>query len=502
MSASAPGSPSEEPGKHGLPELIAERRAKAERLRQSDPEAFPHSFKDAEPIEGILAAYAHLADGEETDEVHRVAGRLAARRGAGGSAFLDLIDRTGKIQLHARRDVLGKEAFERLTSLDLGDLVGIDGAVLRSRHGEISLRVDAYRILAKALRPPPDHHHGLADVQTRYRRRELDLIANEDSRRVFLDRAKIISAVRAYLDGQGFVEVETPALQPLYGGALARPFVTHHNELNRDLYLRVATELYLKRLIVGGLEKVYELGKDFRNEGVSSKHNPEFTMVEFYEAYADYHDEAVRLEELVRAAAKAVEYGGEIDVLNPWRRVSFVQAIAEATGIDLSTVREASALREAIAEQGLPDRGLQIPTNDATWPQMADALLSKFVEPSLQEPTFVLDYPIALSPFAREHRSEPGVAERWEAFAGGMEIANAFSELNDADVQRERFDAQRRQAEQGDEETQPYDELFLQALEQGMPPAGGVGVGIDRLVMLLTKRDSIREVVLFPAMRD
>jgi lysyl-tRNA synthetase, class II len=487
----------EEPDDHGLPRLIAERRAKASRLKQSDPDAFPYSFAGAEPIERILDAYAHLKDGEETEDVHRVAGRLAARRGSGGAAFLDLVDRTGKIQLHARLDVLGKDPFERLTSLDIGDLIGVDGAVLRSRRGEISLRVDAYQVLAKALRPPPDRHHGLSDVQTRYRRRELDLIANEDTRRLFLDRAKIISAVRAYLDGQGFVEVETPALQPLYGGALARPFVTHHNELDRDLYLRIATELYLKRLIVGGLEKVYELGKDFRNEGVSSKHNPEFTMVEFYEAYADYNDEAVRLEELVRAAADAIGYGGEIDFSKPWRRVSFVAAISEATGIDLAAVPEADELRRAIAERGLP-----MVTEDASWPAMADDLLSKFVEPGLIDPTFVLDYPIALSPFAREHRSEPGLSERWEAFAGGMEIANAFSELNDADAQRERFEAQQRLAQEGDEEAQPYDELFLQALEQGMPPAGGVGVGIDRLVMLLTKSESIREVVLFPAMRD
>jgi lysyl-tRNA synthetase class 2 len=497
MSGTEEGPPSGEPGKHGLPELIAERRAKAQWLRQTDPEAFPRAFRDTEPIERILEAYAHLADGEETDDVHRVAGRLTARRGAGGAAFLDLLDRTGKIQLHARLDVLGQEAFERLTSLDLGDLLGIDGAVLRSRRGEISLRVDSYRVLAKALRPPPDRHHGLSDVQTRYRRRELDLIANAATRRLFSDRAKIISAIRAYLDGQAFIEVETPALQPLYGGALARPFVTHHNELDRDLYLRIATELYLKRLIVGGLEKVYELGKDFRNEGVSTKHNPEFTMVEFYEAYADYTDEAVRLEELVRAAAAAIGYAGEIDFSSRWRRVSFVEAIAEATGIDLAAAGEASQLRRAIAE-----RDLQMPTEDATWAQMTDQLLSKFVEPVLREPTFVLDYPIELSPFAREHPSKAGMVERWEAFAGGMEIANAFSELNDADAQRERFEAQRRLAEGGEDETQPYDELFLQALEQGMPPAGGVGVGIDRLVMLLTKRDSIREVVLFPAMRD
>ena len=485
-----------EGARHGLPELIAERRVKAQRLKESDPEAFPYAFPGAEPIAAILGAYTHLADGEETEDTHRVAGRLAARRGSGKAAFLDLVDRSGKVQLHARVDVLGEEGFARLTSLDLGDLLGVDGAVLRSRRGELSLRVDRFQILAKALRPPPDKHAGLSDVQTRYRRRELDLIANADARKLFVDRAKIISAVRAYLDGQGFVEVETPVLQPLYGGALARPFTTHHNELDRDLYLRIATELYLKRLLVGGLERVYELGKDFRNEGVSTKHNPEFTMVEFYEAYADYNDAAVRLEQLVRAAAAASEYSGEIDFAGPWRRVSFVQAVLEATGVDLMSNRDAEALAGAIAK-----RGLELSTAGATWPQLADELLSKFVEPTLLEPTFVLDYPIALSPFAREHRSEPGLAERWEAFVGGMEIANAFSELSDADAQRERFESQRRLAEQGDEETQPYDELFVQALEQGMPPAGGVGVGIDRLVMLLTGRDSIREVVLFPALR-
>ncbi|MHB8242630.1 MAG: lysine--tRNA ligase [Solirubrobacteraceae bacterium] len=486
-----------ESARHGLQELIAERRAKAERLRAADPGAFPYSFRNAEPIESVLSGYAHLESGQETDERHRVAGRIAARREAGRMAFLDLVDRTGKLQLHARVDVLGEEDFARLVSLDVGDLIGVDGSALRSRRGEISLRVETFEVLAKALRPPPDRHAGLSDVQTRYRRRELDLMASEQARRLFVDRARIISAVRAYLDGQGFLEVETPVLQPLYGGALARPFTTHHNELDRTLYLRIATELYLKRLIVGGLERVYELGKDFRNEGVSSKHNPEFTMVEFYEAYADYSDEAARLEELVRQAARSIDYSGELDFESPWRRVAFVAAILEATGIDVAALRGADALAGAIAE-----RGLEIRTQGASWEQMADDLLSKFVEPELRQPTFVVDYPVELSPFAREHRSEPGLVERWEAFAGGMEIANAFSELTDPDVQRERFEAQTRLAAQGEEEAQPYDELFVQALEQGMPPAGGVGLGIDRLVMLLTGADSIREVVLFPAMRD
>jgi lysyl-tRNA synthetase class 2 len=486
-----------EAGRHGLQELIAERREKGRRLLQEDPSAFPHEFSGAEPVAAILAAYEHLAVGEETEDRHRVAGRIAARRGAGRAAFLDLVDRSAKIQLHARVDVLGEQAFERLLSLDLGDLVGVDGAVLRSRHGEITLRVDAFQILAKALRPPPDKHHGLSDVETRHRRRELDLIANEGVRELFMARAGVITAVRSYLDGEGFIEVETPVLQPLYGGALARPFTTHHNALDRDLYLRIATELYLKRCIVGGLERVYELGKDFRNEGISHKHNPEFTMVEWYEAYADYDGEAARLEDLVAQAAAAVEYSGELDFARPWRTVSFKEAIEQATGIDVLEQRDAERLSAAIAA-----RGLELKTDGEGWPQLADALLSKYVEPGLIQPTFVRDYPVELSPFAREHRSEPGLVERWEAFAGGMEIANAFSELIDADVQRERFSAQQREQTLGAEESQPYDEVFLQALEQGMPPTGGVGLGIDRLVMLLTGAESIREVVLFPAMRD
>ena len=485
--------------RHGLPELIAERRAKAERLRANDPEAFPYAFPDVEPIRPILDSYGHLVPGEETEERHRVAGRIVARRGSGKAAFLDLVDRTEKIQLHARVDVLGDERFAQLLSLDLGDLLGVEGAVLRSRRGELSLRVDEYAVLGKALRPPPDMYHGLSDVELRYRRRELDLIANDDARRLFIDRARIISAIRKYLDDEGFVEVETPVLQPLYGGALARPFTTHHNALDRDLYLRIATELYLKRLLVGGLERVYELGKDFRNEGVSTKHNPEFTMVEFYEAYADYEVAAGRLEELARAAVGAIEYAGGWDFAGPWRRVGFIEAIAAATGINLqATERNALALAAAIRE-----RNLELETDDASWAQMADDLLSKYVEPTLQEPTFVFDYPVELSPFARAHRSEPGLVERWEAFAGGMEIANAFSELTDPDIQRERFEAQTRLAGQGGgEASQPYDELFVQALEQGMPPTAGVGLGVDRLVMLLMGTDSIREVVLFPALRS
>jgi lysyl-tRNA synthetase, class II len=424
-----------------------------------------------------------------------VAGRLAARRGQGKAAFLDLVDRSGRLQLHAQRDVLGEEAFDRLLSLDLGDLIGADGLVFRSRRGELSLRVDSFTVLAKSLRPPPEKHHGLTDVETRHRQRELDLMANEETREAFLTRARIVSAVRRFLDGEGFVEVETPILQPLYGGAAARPFTTHFNALDRTMYLRIATELYLKRLIVGGLERVYEIGKNFRNEGVSFKHNPEFTVLEWYEAYADYDDVAARCERLVAEVARTIGYAGEIDFSAPWRRETLAGAIEARAGVDVLAHRNREALAAAMGE-----RGIEVPPDD-TWAQLVDFLLSKFVEPELVQPTFLLDYPVELSPLAKAHREKPGLTERWEAFAGGMEFANAFTELNDPDEQRRRFEEQRAAAAAGDEEAQPYDEAFVTALEHGMPPTGGIGIGIDRLVMLLTGRRSIREVVLFPAMR-
>jgi lysyl-tRNA synthetase class 2 len=476
-------------------ELLAVRRAKLDRLRADGIDPFPHEFPGVEPAAGVLAAHESLADGEETDVRHRVAGRLAARRGQGRMAFLDLVDRSGRLQLQARQDVLGEELHERLlTQVDLGDILGVDGTAMRTKRGEISLKIERFTVLAKSLRPPPEKHHGLQDVETRYRRRELDLMANEEARELFITRAKVVTAVRRALDEAGFIEVETPVLQPLYGGALARPFTTHHNALDRTLYLRIATELYLKRCIVGGLERVYELGKDFRNEGLSTKHNPEFTMVEFYEAYADYNDVADRLEALVRAVAATVGSTGEIDFEQPWRRVTLRAAIRDATGVDFVEHGDRESLAAAIGDR--------LPTEDRTWPQLVDDLLSKFVEPDLQQPTFLMDYPVELSPFAKAHRSEPGLVERWEAFCGGIEIANAFTELNDPDEQRARFESQARLAAEGDEEAAPYDEVFVEALEHGMPPTGGVGLGIDRLVMTLRGLSSIREVVLFPAMRE
>jgi len=478
-------------------DVLADRRRKLESLRAAGVEPFPHEFDGVEPIASVRAAHAGLQDGEETDVSHRVAGRLAARRGQGKMAWLDLEDRSGRIQLQARVNELGPEQMERLVSLDLGDLIGIDGTAFVSRRGELSLRVTGFELLAKSLRPPPDKHHGLTDIETRHRHRELDLMANPETREVFIARARVISTIRRFLDDEGFVEVETPVLQPLYGGAMARPFTTHHNALDRDLYLRIATELYLKRLIVGGLERVYEIGKNFRNEGVDTTHNPEFTVLEWYEAYADYLDVADRCERLVHAVAQAVGYDGEFDFTPPWKRETLAGAVLERTGVDILAHRDRDALAAAMRA-----RGLAVRSDDATWPQLVDDLVSDHVEPTLQQPTFLLDFPIEISPLAKAHRSEPGLVERFEGFVGGMEIANAFTELNDPDEQRRRFESQRRFAAQGDEEAQPYDEAFVQALEQGMPPTGGIGIGIDRLVMVMTGTRSIRDVVLFPALRN
>jgi lysyl-tRNA synthetase, class II len=488
--------PEEPAAQSDVSELLAARRRKLERLRDQGIDPFPHRFEGVAPIAAVRGTHEGLAAGESSGSRVRVAGRLVARRGQGKAAFLDLADRSGRIQLLAQLDVLGEERFELLTGLDLGDVVGVDGEVIRSRRGELTIRVEDVTVLAKSLRPPPEKHHGLQDVETRYRQRELDLMANEEARELFVTRARVVSAIREFLDRQGFVEVETPVLQPVYGGALARPFTTHFNALDRDFFLRIATELYLKRLIVGGLERVYEIGKDFRNEGLSPKRNPEFTMLEWYEAYADYNDIADRTERLVAFVAERIGYSGPLDFTRPWRRVGLVDAVFEATGIDVREHRDRDALVAAIEERGLGiDPG-------QTWGHLVDDLLSKHVEPTLEQPTFVMDYPLEMSPFAKRHRTNPEQVERFEAFAGGMEFANAFTELNDPDDQRARFEQMRADAEAGDEEAQPYDEAYVRALEHGMPPTGGIGIGIDRLVMLLTGRRSIREVVLFPAMRD
>ncbi len=484
-----------------LSQVLEDRREKLERIREAGIEPFPHEFSGREDIGEVRAAHQGLQAGAETESRHRIAGRIVGRRGHGKACFLDLRDGSGQIQLHARKDVLGDEAYELLVDLDLGDIIGAEGTAMATRRGgELSLAIDHWRLLAKSLRPPPDKFYGLEDTETRFRRRELDLIANEESRRVFRTRARTITEIRRWFDEHDFVEVETPVLQPLYGGALARPFTTHHNALDRDFYLRIATELYLKRLVVGGIDRVYELGKDFRNEGVSHKHNPEFTMLEWYEAYADYEKTAHDLERLVAEVAERVlgttkvrRGDTEIDFAPPWRRITLREAILERAGIDIAEHPDREALARAMGTEADPKEG---------WGKLVDGLLSREVEPGLLQPTFILDYPTELSPFAKAHRSTDGVVERWEAFAGGVEIANSFTELNDPDEQRRRFEQQAAEVARGDEEAQPFDEPFVEALEQGMPPTGGVGLGIDRLVMMFTGAQTLREVLLFPAMRN
>ena len=472
-------------------------------LRAAGINPYPARFAGRVPVSDARGLGDGLEPGDQAMGDVAIAGRLVARRGQGKTVFADVEDRSGTVQVWATLDRLGEDALNRLSGAHVGDIIGVRGTVVRTRRGEVSVAADAVEMLAKTLRPPPDRHAGLRDPETRYRQRYLDLMASGEVRDQFVMRARAIAGVRRFLDERGFIEVETPALQPIYGGAAARPFVTFHNELGRELYLRIATELYLKRCIVGGLEKVYEIGKDFRNEGVSFKHNPEFTMLETYEAYADYDDVARMLEEMVAAAARQATggtvvpwKGGEIDLTPPWRRVRLVDALEEASGINVLDHADADSLRQVMRAAGLdaPDT--------APWPKLVDGILSQALEPTLVQPTILMDYPLELSPFAKRREDDPRLVERFEAFCGGMEIANAFSELNDPDDQRERFAMLQADRAAGDDEAQPADEDFLTAREHGMPPTGGLGLGIDRLVMLLTDRHSIREVILFPAMRN
>ena len=449
--------------------------------------ALPKRFPDRDEIAAVRVDAEQVEPGEEAGEPRRVAGRVMARRDMGKLVFLDLVDRSGKIQLLVAEDRAGP------VDLDLGDIVGATGIPARTKRGEPSLAVTELELLAKIRRPLPDTFHGLTDTEARYRRRYLDLLMNEESRAHFELRAGMVSSIRRYLDGHGFIEVETPILQPRYGGALAEPFVTHSNELDADLYLRIATELYLKRLIVGGLERVYELGRDFRNESVSYKHATEFTMVEWYEAYADYEDTMRRIEELVETVARdtigttqVTFRGHDIDLAAPWKRVKLLEALEER-GL---WTRDADDLRTRLEE-----RGVDTSANDS-WAKLVDHALSHFVEPELIEPTILQDYPAELSPFARPTDEDPGIVERFEYFVGGTELGNAFTEINDSEEQAERF---AQQAAQGGEQGDPD---YVEALAYGMPPTGGLGLGIDRLAMVLTGSDNIRDTILFPAMRE
>jgi lysyl-tRNA synthetase, class II len=455
--------------------------------------ALPKRFPDRNEIADVRAEAERLDAGREAGEARRLAGRVLGRRGHGKLVFLDLVDRSGTIQLLCAADRVGE------VHVDLGDLVGVTGTAAKTKRGEPSLAVDELDLLAKIKRPLPDRFHGLIEAETRYRKRYLDLLVNEDTRRDFMLRSGLVAGIRRYLDAHGFIEVETPVLQPRYGGAFAEPFVTHSNELDADLYLRIATELYLKRLIVGGLERVYELGKNFRNEGVSFKHNPEFTMLEWYEAYADYGDTMARIEDLVETVADEVAgttrftfRNREIDLAKPWRRLPFVEALMNE-GL---WSRDEDEMRTLLDGRGVDT------SCDRTWAQLVDHALTHFVEPNLIRPTILHDYPIELSPFARTTDDDPTLVERFEYFAGGIELGNAFTELNNADEQAERFRMQAGEREAGDVTAEAGDPDYVEALAHGMPPTGGLGLGIDRLAMILTGRDTIRDVILFPTLRE
>ncbi|WP_422448572.1 lysine--tRNA ligase [Thermoanaerobacterium sp. DL9XJH110] len=432
-----------------------------------------------------------------------IAGRIMAIRGHGKAAFFDVQDDKGRIQVYIKKDNVDEKTFELFKKLDIGDIVGIEGKVFKTHKGEISVSAENLTLLAKSLRPLPEKWHGLKDVDTRYRQRYVDLIVNPEVKKTFMLRSKIIKTMRDYLDERGFIEVETPVMSPLAGGAAARPFITHHNALDIDLYLRIATELYLKRLIVGGFEKVYEIGKDFRNEGISVKHNPEFTMMELYQAYADYHDMMKLTEDMISHIAlnvlgttRVVYQGEEIDLTPPWERMTMLEAVKRYTGIDFDLVESDEEARKIAGDLHIEELG----END-TKGKILNLIFEEKVEQHLVQPTFIMDYPIEISPLAKKKEDNPAFTYRFEAFITRREMANAFSELNDPIDQRERFLQQLREREAGDEEAHVFDEDFINALEYGMPPTGGLGIGIDRLVMLLTDSYSIRDVILFPTMR-
>ena len=455
--------------------------------------SLPKRFPDREEIAAVREEADKLAPGAEADAEHRLAGRVMARRDLGKLVFLDVVDRSGRIQLLVRPDDVGG------VDLDLGDIVGVVGVAAKSRRGEPSVAVRSLELLAKIHSPLPDTFHGVTDVEQRYRRRYLDLLMNEDARRDAAVRSRMVTEIRDYLDGEGFIEVETPILQPRYGGAFAEPFVTYSDYLDQDVYLRIADELYLKRLIVGGLEKVYELAKDFRNEGVSYKHSPEFTQVEWYEAYADYRDTMERTETLVERAAEAaigrtkvIFRGHEVELAKPWQRVKFIETLETKGAWSRDPDELRAKLHEAEVETG----------HDKTWAQLVDHAYSHFVEPELIQPTIVYDWPIEMSPFARTTDDDPGVVERFECVVSGMEFANAFSELNDSEEQADRFAMQAAEREAGDVTAEAGDPDFVEAMSYGMPPTGGCGIGIDRLAMAVCEKDAIRDVILFPALRQ
>ena len=485
--------------------LLASRYSKLDHLRQSGIDPYPPRFVrtcDNAAATAMFEAVESDDTPETTTPSISLGGRIMSMRVMGRAAFLDIRDGSGTIQALLRENVLG-DAYGLLKDLDLGDHLGVSGPVMRTRTGQVTIEAHELTITSKGMKPLPEKFHGLRDTETRYRQRYLDLIANPEVMPVFAIRSKIIERIRAFFQSQGFLEVDTPILVPVAGGAHARPFITHHNTLDQQLYLRIATELYLKRLIIGGFDKVYELGRVFRNEGIDQDHNPEFTLLESYQAYADYNDIMTMVESLVSTVAMEVlgtthvQYGDQlIDFAPPWKRVDFRHELKNLSGVDIDAYTDDESLKHRAAELGL-----DIEPKDGR-AKVIDKLFSSYVEPRLAQPTFVLDYPVIMSPLAKAKPDSPGYVERFEAFAAGMEIANSYTELNDPAVQRERFENQEAlRLMLGDDETDRLDEDFLIALEYGMPPTGGLGMGIDRLVMLLAGQTSIRDIILFPQMR-
>ncbi len=472
---------------------------KMNQLAEQGLEPFGRKFDWSHHAQDIADDFEELS---EKETVVRLAGRVMAIRGHGKTAFLDLLDKTGRIQLYVRKDALGEDNYGIIKLMDIGDIIGVSGTVFRTHMGELSIKAVSLEILSKALRPLPEKWHGLKDIETRYRQRYVDLIVNPDVRNTFLQRSKIIKSIREILDNKDFLEVETPIMHAIAGGATARPFITYHNALDMELYMRVAPELYLKRLIVGGFERVYELGRVFRNEGIDIKHNPEFTMVEVYQAYADYNDLMDLTETIISETAekvlgsKQITYGGqEIDLASPWIRMTMIDAVAKYTGVDFTGVTDVEEARKMAA-------GINVPIESSFGVgKIINACFDEHVEDKLIQPTFITGHPKEISPLAKSSAADPEITDRFEAYIYGREMCNGFSELNDPIDQRERFLKQVEERNNGDEEANMMDEDFLNALEYGLPPTGGLGIGIDRLVMLLTDSSSIRDVLLFPHMR-
>lgn len=486
-----------------MDELVAQRIAKLEELRRLGIDPYPPRWERTHTSREVISLIEALPaeQSELSGTTVRVAGRVMARRDMGKATFIDLLDGAGRLQILLRANLT--EGYDTLRLVDLGDFIGVVGTPMRTRTGQPTVQAAGWTMLAKSLHAPPEKYHGLADPDLRQRRRYLDLMANEETRRVFEIRSRTVSAIRRFLDDRGFLEVETPILQVSEGGAAARPFVTHFNALDEPRVLRISLELHLKRLLVGGFERVYEIGRNFRNEGMSFKHNPEFTMLESYEAYADYQDVARMTEEMVSTVAHQVLgttvihfRGHAIDLAPPWRRLTFIEALREFGGPDLERLSDADSLREDLRRRGLTV------TDQMGYGKLADEAMSHYVEPNLIEPTFLLDYPVELSPLAKRKSDNPRLVERFECFIAGFECGNAYTELNDPIDQRKRFEQQLALKAAGDVEVELVDEDFLFALEHGMPPTGGFGMGIDRLVMLLTGQSSIREVILFPPVRS